>query len=64
MAHGCQALGWKALVAADAELLLGNDMGAQERAAKLAADARGHFRDAVKLLDEVVAAGGEGDAGL
>lgn len=59
MAHECQALGWKALVQADAELLMRSDMGAEGRAVKLAAEARGHFRDAVKLLDEVVG----GDAG-
>jgi len=56
LAHECQAMGWNALVRADAELLLGRTgAGAEEvRAEKLAAEARGHFKDAVELLEEVV----------
>ena len=55
LAHECQAMGWNALVKADAELLLGRTgSGAEEaRAEKLAEEARGHFKDAVALLEEV-----------
>ena len=55
LAHACQAQGWRALVKADAELLLSGacDSGADARAAMLAREARGHLKDAVALLEEV-----------
>ena len=51
-------MGWAALSKADAELLLArvDDGMLDTRVVNLAREARGHFKDAGKLLEEVTSA--------
>lgn len=59
MARESEMKGWKGLVQADATLALaGEDRGAVGRAMREAAEAKGHFKDAATLLEEVERMGG------